>query len=184
MRRSRQIHIFATREDLLPGLGQAEADLEIAYCRCDELRYDSNFEHFASLLDWKELGQNTTGDHVRSYQLLVAPRKTKFRVERIPQRGGGVRYDVSQLRNPDTVSFLPGGIYQNHRALVCGHIGTASESQVSIALYLAFARAVTKGFEKIRAYRVGPEAARLMDQGYRMVTIGLGSPQEYDLRRD
>ncbi len=39
------------------------------------------------------------------------------------------------------------------------------------------------GFEKIGTYRIGPEAARMMDEGYRMVTIEIASPGAYDLRR-
>lgn len=93
------------------------------------------------------------------------------------------RYDVSQLANPDTITFLPGGIFDNQGVLVCGHIGTASKSPDSLSLYKVFVKSVTKGFVKIGSYRVGPEAERLMNEGYRMVTIGVGSPRDYDLRR-
>jgi hypothetical protein len=183
LRRSRQTHTFATRADLVAGLKQAEEQLEIRYYRSDELRFDSQFEQFDSLVGWAELGRNTTGDHTGGHRFLVVHKQTRIKVERIRQTGGGVRYALDQLRNPDSVTFLPGGIYGDNRILVCGHIGTASESDISIVLYKAFTRAVTKGFEKVGAYRVGPEASRLMEQGYRMVTIGVTSPAEYDLRR-
>lgn len=167
------------------------------------LRQCNNFEKYASLEEWDELGSNTTGNHLSGYSLLVVPKNSKIQVSRIPQHAGivrsaldqltsgaldrlvsaEVRYALDQRRNPDTVSFLPGGVYNEQQILVCGHIGTASESPISIDLYKAFAGAVTKGFERIGAYRVGPEAIRLMDEGYRMVTIGIGSPREYDLRR-
>lgn len=94
-----------------------------------------------------------------------------------------VRYNVSQKLNLDSITFSPGGIYKSERVLICGHIGTVSTSAVAHDLYKTFVRAVTKGFEKIGGYRVGPEAARLMDEGYRMVTIGISSPPAYDLRR-
>jgi len=94
-----------------------------------------------------------------------------------------IRYDVSQKLNPDSITFLPGGIYKEEKILVCGHIGTVSNSAVSCSLYKAFVMTVTKGFRKIGSYRVGPEASRLMDHGYRMVTIGITSPPAYDLRR-
>ncbi|SRR6266436_2912722 len=96
---------------------------------------------------------------------------------------GKIRYEVGQLANPDSITFLPGGIFDNQQVLVCGHIGTASKSPDSVSLYKMFVKSVTKGFVKIGSYRVGPEAERLMDQSYRMVTIGIGSPREYDLRR-
>jgi hypothetical protein len=90
---------------------------------------------------------------------------------------------VSQKLNPDSITFLPGGIYKEEKILVCGHIGTIFNSAVSRSLYKAFVITVTKGFQKIGSYRVGPEASRLMDNGYRMVTIGITSPPAYDLRR-
>lgn len=183
MRRARQTHIFATRSDLILGLRKIEGELGVKYIRSDGLRYEPNFEQFNSLIEWEGLGQNTTGDHINGYHILVIPGNCRIKVERIPQKGGGVRYSLSQRLNPDSISFLPGGLFSDQKILVCGHIGTMSESQASISLYKVFVRAVTKGFEKIGSYRVGPEAARLMDEGYRMVTIGITSPTAYDLRR-
>ena len=96
---------------------------------------------------------------------------------------GRVRYAVNQMLNADSVTFLPGGIYKQEKVLVCGHIGTISDSAISRNLYRAFVSYITKGFEKIGSYRVGPEAVCLMSDGYRMVTIGISSPAEYDLCR-
>ncbi|HEV2104030.1 MAG TPA: hypothetical protein VGR58_14725 [Candidatus Acidoferrum sp.] len=94
-----------------------------------------------------------------------------------------IRYEVSQHGNPDSITFLPGGLFDTQKVLVCGHIGTASKSSDSLSLYKTIVKSITKDFVQIGNYRVGPEAERLMDQGYRMVTIGIGSPREYDLRR-
>ena len=94
-----------------------------------------------------------------------------------------VRYNLSQKLNPDSITFLPGGIYTGEKVLVCGHIGTICTSTVAQDLYRKFVMAVTRGFERIGSYRVGPEARRLMDEGYRMVTIAISSPVAYDLRR-
>ena len=156
----------------------------MTYVRSDGFPTEPNFEHFKSLARWEGLGKNETGDHHRGCQILVLPQNSKPKIRRVRQKEGGVRYSLDQRLNPDSAVFSPGGVYGDQRVLVCGHIGTASESRVSIELYKAFVRLVTKGFEKIRAYRVGPEAARLMDEGYRMVTTSLGSPPAYDLRRD
>jgi hypothetical protein len=96
---------------------------------------------------------------------------------------GNFRYDVGPDQNPDSVIIAPGGIYNDQRVLVCGHIGAGSNSPEARSLCKGFAGAITKGFEYIGSYRVGPEAVRLMDEGYRLVTISLASPREYDLRR-
>lgn len=94
-----------------------------------------------------------------------------------------MRYEVSQQGNPDSITFSPGGLFDNQEVLVCGHIGTVSRSPDSLALYKAIVKSITKDFVQIGSYLVGPESERLMDQGYRMVTVGIGSPPEYDLRR-
>jgi hypothetical protein len=99
------------------------------------------------------------------------------------ESAGQVRYAVSQRLNPDSLTFLPGGIYKQEKILVCGHIGTIFDSEISRKLYNSFVSHVTKDFEKIGSYRVGPEAVRLMNEGYRMVTIGITSPAAYDLYR-
>lgn len=98
-------------------------------------------------------------------------------------RTTNVRYNVSQKLNPDSIIFSPGGQFKGESILICGHIGTVSNSPSSLYLYKTFVQTVTKGFEKILNYRVGPDAARRMAAGYRMVTIGISSPTAYDLQR-
>lgn len=92
-------------------------------------------------------------------------------------------YVVSQKLNPDSVVFSPGGVYKPIPAVIAGHIGTISESKIAVDLYKNFVKAITNGFEKIGSYHVGADAARLMVQGYRMVTISITSPAIYDLKR-
>jgi hypothetical protein len=213
MLNSKQIHFFATRSDLEPGLRRTEAELKIKYARCG-LLYGPIFEQRLSLLEWDGLGKNTTGDHMSGPCFLIVERDTELRLESIPQRREGqdtipfkaassseseftqsnaakgterlvsdIRYDLSQKLNPDSIIFRPGGIYDGERVVVCGHIATLSKSPIAADLYKRFVGSITRAFEKIGSYRVGPEASQLMDEGYRMVTISVGSPTEYDLRR-
>lgn len=92
-------------------------------------------------------------------------------------------YVLSQKLNLDSIVFSPGGIYDELPALIAGHIATISQSKNALSLYKEFVKAIIDGFEKIGSYYVGPEARRLMGQGYRMVTIAIGSPNVYDLKR-
>lgn len=98
-----------------------------------------------------------------------------------PQRGDACF--LSQKLNPDSLVFSPGGVYKDQAAIIAGHIGTISNSAPSLTLYKAFSKAIFKNFEKIGSYHVGPEAVKLMQRGYRMVTISIGSSPIYDLRR-
>jgi hypothetical protein len=92
-------------------------------------------------------------------------------------------YVLSQKMNPDSIVFIPGGIYNEQSVLVTGHIGTISDSVASLGLYKAFNKAILKNLEKIGSYHVGPEAADLMQRGYRMATISIGSSPVYDLQK-
>jgi len=229
MAKSKQTHIFATRQDLVPGLTKIETEFGVRYARCGNYA-GSVFEHYSSLLAWAGLGNNTTGNHASGPQFLVVPKSEKINLDPLPgtdrsssgrrapqptvvvdDAGGfsksalsldqalallddGGKHDmssakvtgayvVSQKLNPDSIVFAPGGVYDKQPALIAGHIGTIWQSKGALALYKGFVKAVTAGFEKIGSYYVGPEAGRLMAQGYRMVTIGIGSPPIYDLRR-
>lgn len=236
MSKSKQIHIFATRSDLEPGLKDFESNVAVKFARCDT--YDGpTFEQYVSLLQWDGLGKNTTGNHMTGASFLVVKRDSHIKVREINaghpagrtipalknallvnEKGEirkiavpfdsyldsigqessdqseipsnphsadlrRTRHVLNQGQNPDSITFFPGGIFDNEKVLVCGHIGTSSKSSDSIALYKTFVRFVTKGFAKIGSYRVGPKAEQLMDQGYRMVTIGVSSSREYDLRK-
>lgn len=176
-----QIHFFATRSDLEPGLRAIEARRPLKYVLL-VARDSPESEALSSLLATENLGRSRTGDHVTGDCYLVAEAKAKIRVESVRQRRGGVRYFVNQAENPKSLVFWPGGLYGDD-ALVCGHIGTVSRDPDALELYRQFAAAITGGFEKIGNYRVGAAAARLLDQGVRLVTMGVRSPREYDLKR-
>ena len=190
-----QTHIFATRTDLVTGLRVIESQKRLKYVAL--YRYSSRskgtpivvphkspeFEEYDSLLSVPSLGVNVTGDHNSGDHYLIVTAETQVRIESVLQREGGVHYFVNQLLNPISITFLPGGLYQSGY-MICGHIGTISEHPESIEMYKAFSRALTKGFKKVGNYKVGPEALRLMDQGIRMITIGIDEPPKYDLKRN
>jgi len=84
---SKQTHIFATRSDLEPGLKEFESKNKVKYARCD-LYHGPIYEQYLSLLDWTDLGRNTTGDHVSGPRFLIVPRDCKINVEPVPQVTG------------------------------------------------------------------------------------------------
>lgn len=92
---------------------------------------------------------------------------------------GGIRYAFDQLINPDSIELLPGARHESG-AILHGRIATCSDSAVSGRLFGFFKRAIGKRFRKINAFWVGPKAEDAWRQGARL-TIGLASPQEYDL---
>lgn len=176
---SKQTHIFATRVDLEPGLKLIEFQRSLRYVVL-QLYKSSEYQVYRSLLEVDQLGINTTGDHTRADHYLVVGATVEVKMRAVPQRKGGVHYFVNI--DPTSITFWPGGLYEK-RCLISGDIGTASDDPDSIKLYREFTRAVTKGFKKVGNYYVGPEALRFLDQGVRLITMGIDEPVEYDLKR-
>ena len=102
-------------------------------------------------------------------------------------RGGGRRYSLDQMQNPQSVvlrtsKFVKGRMAPFEKRLLPGSMGTISEDAVSIALYSLLAKIIRKRFEKIQEFYVGPEAAAALDSGIRLTATN-GSPPGNDLVR-
>jgi hypothetical protein len=180
MKSAERTHFFATKLDLEPGLDRIEAKHDLQYARCGHYSKDVA-EVFATWWDIPDLGLNSTGDHLGT-AYLVLPKSEKVTLEKNSLKDGRTVFVLDQRLNPLSWVFRPGGKF-GEEALICGHIETCSDSSKAAELRRDFAEAVVKGFERIGNYRVGPKAAELLDSGFRLVTIGVGSPREYDLRR-
>jgi hypothetical protein len=180
--RRREKHFFATRADLEPGVRLIEGRHRLVFVESDMVP-TPELHMYSSLLDIPALGTNETGSHTTGKCVLVMKSGAKPSLRRIPQRKGGVMYSADQDNNPNSIVLWPGGVYRNE-ALICGHVGTISTRADSVDLWGEFHGALLKGFTKIKSYHVGPEALRLYDAGWRLVTIGVKSSVEYDLRRD
>lgn len=112
---------------------------------------------------------------------LVLDRGAPVAVRRVPQRRGADKFAVDQLLNPHTVAIRCGGVMGDSR-LIAGQLGTTAEGGRSAELYALLVKSMKRQFEKIRSYLVGPEAARLLDQGWHLAPTER-SPPEYDLAR-
>lgn len=177
---SKQIHIFATHNDLIPGLREFEATTPVQYV-LKEMRDDRNFKVFDSLTDAVDLGISRTGHHVTGDSYLVLEKESKLEIDEVRQISGRFKYLVHQNLNPTSITFEPGGMFQNV-CLVVGHVGTASPNKESDVLYKRFRRAITKTFQTIGRYHVGPEAMQLLQNGFRLVTMHVNESKEYDLK--
>ncbi|NLD46606.1 MAG: hypothetical protein GX660_05330 [Clostridiaceae bacterium] len=176
---SKQIHIFATKSDLIPGIKLVESQREIRYVLYEDFS-SSCVPYIDSLLNYEKLGINHTGSHTTGDMFFVLDKKNTLNVEKASGFFGLAKYSFNQLNNPDSIVFQPGGLYKN-KHLICGHIGTASDSRESLDLYRQFSKTIIKGFVKVKSYYVGEEAYKMLEGGERLITIGVNSPREYDL---
>ncbi len=176
-----QIQLFATKSDLLPRIESIESKKELHYARTVEKSDEILF--YDSIRDLEELYVNGVGKTTSGIQILVVGKQYQIQIEEVELRKGGVSHHIGQIRNPHSIIFQPPGIYGDN-CIIIGSLGTVSESEESIRLYKFFKKEITKDFKKIRGVYVGPEAVMLARSGYRLITIHVGQPHEYDLRVD
>jgi hypothetical protein len=179
-RRLPQSLFFATRGDLEPGLELVESKLRLKYVQY--LDPGPAPLTFSSLTQVPDLGVARSGDHMTGHCYLVVDAAAQVPVLAVTQKSGQVQHMIDLDRAPPALILRTGGVF-GERVLVAGNVGPVGQREESLALYRAYASELLRRFEKIKAYQVGPEAVRLLDTGWRMVTISVRSPAGYDLRR-
>jgi len=177
---SKLISFFATRDDLLCLLGEVELKWRIHYTEAGMFETPEIIVYCSSP-HIPQLGITHWGTTITGLFYLIADAATSFKVRPVPQRRGGIRYAMDQKENPDTVTFFPGGRYDNE-TVIAGNFSTCTNSQVSADLMQAIARLVRKKWTKIKSYSVGPEAMAILESGGRL-TADIRSPREYDLKK-
>ncbi len=181
MARAPQSHIFATRADMLPGIERLELLRPLNYVLCDE--YEEPIPPvYESLSAFDGLGQNKSGKAIGAPAFLVTPRGEATKTQPIQRVGGRPSYAVTQEGNPQSIVVSLSGLYDAD-TLVVGKVATISTHPEAARLYKDAVRELTAGFARIGMYSVGPDALRMLDDGKRLVTIGVRSPREFDLRR-
>ncbi len=195
---SKICYFYATKDDLLVVTERVESEMSVKYIHFGTaIRLPP--ESFTSAAQIPNLGEASHPSAVGCETFLVCDQETTIRSEALkilseedvnrsimPNKAplgaliGVERYAINQLLNPDTITFTPGGIW-NDEILLHGGIGTASQSELSDALMKRFRAAIKRSFSKIRAFYFGPQALVLLKSGTRL-TISAESPPEFDLK--
>jgi hypothetical protein len=171
---------YAFADDLLTIFELVESEREVLYTsiKSSDSPYAKPFVTGASL---PTLREPPPGDSaIAGHGYLVTFRETEIVGRRIDMLDGRAFYRFDQLLNPDSITLTPGA-WHSSNALLYGRIATCTNSPSSHLLFGLFKRAIGKRFRRINTFWVGPQAEAAWKQGARL-TIGLRSPQEYDLR--
>ncbi len=177
----KHILFYATKEDLVPLLEVVDSKGAVKYVRTGNFpkdMFESSFSSFNTGAEIPNLGKASADSSSACATFLVCERGTPINLQTI-QGINMERICVDQLVNPDSVTFTPGGVW-NEDVVLHGRVATVSDSQISQALMKRFQSAIKKNFSKVRAFYVGPKAAELLGNGKRL-TISVHSPREFDL---
>ena len=145
-----QILFFALREDLLPVLELVESKEPVKYVLTGNFperkvaRGVPTFDRGAAI---PNLGK---ADHENgSETYFVHERDARLRFRRLRGVGGNRVIVGDQSREPDTVSFTPGGLWKNNIVLR-GTISTISDSPISRRLMRRFQAATVPSSVEMR----------------------------------
>ena len=149
----------------------------------EEMRDDTAFAVLDQLSARPGLGSSDAGNVVASpiYQVL---RRGEIPPPRaVPQHRGAVKYMIESTA--DSLRLICGGVHAETGALLAGELQqSVNANRRTTELFERVARQLFRGFTRVRLYWVGPEALDRLRAGQRLVTIGVGSPREYDLAEE
>lgn len=176
----KQILFYATAGDLGSVLSPLESERPLQYTLTGLFETDKprTYESYSNIPDFGRASHPTAA---ANQSFLLSYQGTDVRVREVPQKAGGVLFSVDQANNQDTIVLRPAGRYGNN-AILCGMMGTVSQTITSRKLYDLVGKHFRKNFKKEREFLVGREAFDLWNAGARL-TIGASSPAEFDLKR-
>ena len=172
----RGLEFYATRSDLTAVLHAVEEKLAVSYAPIEVFSVPPKAV-FASFLELPNLGVALQGNAILEQGFLVMAAPASVYVREVPLRKGGRQFSVTQIGNPSSIIFrpgglftgesLPGGVFRGH-CLIKGEIGTVSHDAASLLLYRTFSDAVRKRFIHVRDSWLGTEALAMFRQGTRL----------------
>jgi hypothetical protein len=175
----KQINFYALKEDILPVLEEFDAAAGPMKYIPTGITDSPNYSIFKQGTAIPNLGNASNASAINCVSFLVSPADAEINLRALSATDGKRRFAIDQLKNPDTITFSPGGLWNNN-ILLHGRVATASASSVSQALIKRFQSTLKKTFVKVKAFHVGPQALALLKNGRRL-TISAQSPQEFDL---
>lgn len=170
---SRSFRIFATKEDLIRIFLDFQHNIKIHYFKCGRI-YD--LIETANITNGAFLGISTKGNHTNCHKDVI-PLKRKNNMCQ-----DNSIFFLDQELNESSVVINIGGIYED-KALFPTEISTIwYENIESKELYTMLKKSCEKYVACTKnGYLIGKDAYLYKNQ-YRFCTIGIDSPQIYDLK--
>ncbi len=151
---------YATKEDLESSMQRIEEAIALEYCETGS-REEPNFKRFSTYKEIPNFGVSLDGKRESSPYFLVYEKGNEVVPEIVPQKRGGERHIISATHIPEFAIYLQfSSAYQNE-CLIYGTIYRTNET-----LYKLIQKHFFKGYKKVKAFKVGPQALELLNQGF------------------
>lgn len=112
---------------------------------------------------------------------LILYEGEKINSEKINLSSGESIQAIYQNLNVNSVVLSPSGFCEDEKCLIHGQLSTNSNSDVSKDLFTLFKKNIRKQFVHHNGWYIGEEAMKFYGK-VRFITIGTGSPPEYDFK--
>jgi hypothetical protein len=181
--------MFATRNDLEPGIRRAEARRKLKYVPTG-FYPAPEYPVYYSALDIPNLG-TTRSRIIQGNEYLVYPAEAEVFTRAITQTDGSIFLQIFADAFPKAFLFRPGGWHtnppDNRKHLMGGQAFPLSDDAEIRSICFSFWRSLTYGFRTLyddyerSPWRVGPEAMEALKQGARLITYEMDLPETHDL---
>lgn len=175
---SKGIYFFMTKEDLLNLSDELENKMNIVFYDNSNIT-SADGRCLDTLRKLPSLGINKSGSH-HTESFLVLPIEKDVVIEAVPQKNGETHYFIDQSRNVDSIVFWPGGFYDDSK-LICGEVGTISDTTISKSLYNCFCKIIKKICkERAGCFWYSENVKKL--ENVRLITININEMPIYDVK--
>ena len=138
-----QLSFFVTQNDLLLALSDAQSKILYAFSFQEKGKEPSFYPSSEQIEDF---GFMSVGDqNLSRLYLLIAPDDAP-QTRTVEQRNGDTRKFYDQLSHPKSVSLKAGGLLKNSLCIIAGQVGTISDDEWSIALFMCITSSMKKRF--------------------------------------
>lgn len=177
---AKSILFYATKSDLIGLISSIEAEAEIKYARAGLLNIEE-INEYASLIGNVDVEAAKFGDRNLCIRYLMVSKGTNINVTEVPQRKGGIKYAIDQMRNNASVCFRPCGVFETGKAIIEGEFSTIHSNKDSMGIFNDIAKKIKVSFTKIKGCFIGDEALKYHNEGWRL-TQNVKAPTEYDFK--
>lgn len=177
--RSKQLLFYATTVELIDGLKKLENKINIKYVVIAS-KDSPDPQIYNSYVEIPNLGISEEG-YECDVSYLIMEKITKLNIKEVPQRRGGIKYIIDGHNNPDSIYFIPCGVFQD-KCIAYGTIkGVDEKREKSKLLFDTITKEMFKGYKKIKSFKVSKGALKLYHQGVRL-TPNIDAETTLDLK--
>ena len=160
----RSVNFYATGDEIRERLVAVESMYDVKYIRA-ELSDKPTPTAFTTINAIPEIGVSSHGDWTEPEYLIVA-RHEDVIPRPIPQRTGGIRFEIHRDNFPKSLAFAPGGNFDG--AHIMGWFGPASHSDFALKLANSLKDLLLEGFEMIDDVWISPRCKEMLLNGERL----------------